>query len=238
MWGLWLHQPLVGLVSWEKLGVCSEITVLSLDIFGNLFSLFLSIALPSGCLLPLVTCHCLIGSFGEKLGLVVMLFAVICSTDEELPLCLCSIAFVVLLVIRWGSYIFPQLFNAGRPARHNLAMHPFILVCLRCRTSQYLRTFIPVCVSLWNMLDESDFAGDGLGAFKTSVNRTLISLSIFWTYIFFLSRSFIFLNSLLSWVPIVIRSFPLILLRVAIAWVFFGLIGSGIYSRCHCLLLA
>ena len=35
-----------------------------------------------------------------------------------------------------------------------------------------LRTFISAGVSLWNMLDETDFAGDGLGAFKAAVNRT------------------------------------------------------------------
>ena len=51
--------------------------------------------------------------------------------------------------------LFPQLFTAGRPTRHNLDILPFTLVCRRCHTSQYLRT-------LWNMLDESDFACDGL----------------------------------------------------------------------------
>ena len=58
---------------------------------------------------------------------------------------------------------FPQFFTAGRPTRHNLVMHPFNLVCPRCRSSQYSRTFIPACVSLWNMLDESNLAGDVLG---------------------------------------------------------------------------
>ena len=88
----------------RKTRMCSGIILLYLVVFGRLFFLFLSIALQSGFLLPLVTCLCLIGSFEVYLGLVVVLFAVICDTDAELPLCLCSIAFVFLLVIRWGSY--------------------------------------------------------------------------------------------------------------------------------------
>ena len=72
-----------------------------------------------------------------------------------------------------AGQLFLQLFTAGRPTRQNLAMHPFTLVSPRCCTSQYLRTFIPACVSLWNMLDESDFAGDGLEAFKTAGNCIL-----------------------------------------------------------------
>ena len=46
-------------------------------------------------------------------------------------------------------------------------------MCPRCRTSQYLRTFINACVSLRYMLEESDLDDEGLGAIKTAVNRTL-----------------------------------------------------------------
>ena len=101
-----------------------------------------------------------------------VLFAVICGPDAELLPCLCFTVFAVLLFIRWEK-LFPQLFTAGLPTRHNLAMQSFSLVCPRYRTSQYSRTFIPPCVSLWNILNESDITGDGLGAFKISVNRTL-----------------------------------------------------------------
>ena len=69
--------------------------------------------------------------------------------------------------------LFPGLFVAGRPTRRTLAIHPHTLVVSRCRTSQYSRSFIPSCVSLWNALDTSDFTGVGLGAFKSSINRTL-----------------------------------------------------------------
>ena len=43
-------------------------------------------------------------------------------------------------------------------------------------TEQFLRLiFVVILVSfLWNGLHESVFAGEGLGAFKTSVNRFLL----------------------------------------------------------------
>ena len=81
--------------------MCSRIILLYLVVFGSLFFVFLSIA---PVWMSAAVSHCLIGSFGVYLGLVVVLFAVICGTDAELPVCLCSIAFVVLLVILWGSY--------------------------------------------------------------------------------------------------------------------------------------
>ena len=98
------------------------------------------------------------------------------------------------------------------------------------------------------MFDESDYAGDGLGAFKTAVNRTirvwsrttgygLISLFIFWIYTYFLSCSIIILDSLLSCAPINILFSPLILLWACDSVGVFGLIGFGLYSRCPCLLL-
>ena len=41
-------------------------------------------------------------------------------------------------------------------------------------TVQFSRSFVLSCVRLWNGLHESVFAGEGLGAFKTSVNRFLL----------------------------------------------------------------
>ena len=74
---------------------------------------------------------------GTKEGLVVVLFVVICGTDSEFPLCLSY-------RIRGSAghsvgQLFPLLFKAGCPTRHNLAMYSFALVCPRCRTLQYLR---------------------------------------------------------------------------------------------------
>ena len=58
------------------------------------------------------------------------------------------------------------------------------------------------------MLDESGFAGDGLAAFKTAVNRTLRPFLSSGFHTFFLSHSFIILDSLLSCVIILIHFFP------------------------------
>ena len=213
--------------------------LLHLVVIDRLFFLSFSIALQSGCLLLYVTCHCLIGSLGVHLGFVVLLFSVICGTDAELPLCLfyricCSAGHPV-------GQLFSQFFTEGRPTHHNLAMHPFTLVCLRCRTSQYWRTFILACVSLWNMLDESDFAGDSLGAFKTPVNHTLRGTG----YLTFLSSglTFIFCLSSLSFFTLFYHLYlslsflsPLIFLWVCNGVGVFALVGSGLYSR-PCLLL-
>ena len=126
--------------------------------------------------------------------------------------------------------LFPQLFTAGRSTSHNLAMHPFTLVCPRCRTSQYLHTFILACVSLWNMLYESDFAGDGLGAFKTAVNRTLrvrfsYSLFFFWTYITFYLALLLFLT---LFYHVHLSLSPLIILWVCDSVGVLGIVGSGL----------
>ena len=39
---------------------------------------------------------------------------------------------------------------------------------------QFSSSFVLSCVRLWNGLHESVFAGEGVGAFKTSVNRFLL----------------------------------------------------------------
>ena len=39
---------------------------------------------------------------------------------------------------------------------------------------QFSRSFVLSCVRLWNGLHESVFAGEGVGAFKISVNRFLL----------------------------------------------------------------
>ena len=70
---------------------------------------------------------------------------------------------------------FPQLYLASRSTRRSVAMHPLTLEVPRFSTSQFTRTFVPTCVSLWNSLEESDFAGDGLGGFKSSIIRRLRS---------------------------------------------------------------
>ena len=54
---------------------------------------------------------------------------------------------------------------------NSLAAHSRSYEMPRSRTVQFSRSFVLYCVRLWNGLHESVFAGEGLGAFKTSVNR-------------------------------------------------------------------
>ena len=61
-----------------------------------------------------------------------------------------------------------------RPTRGALAAHSRSFEMPRSRTVQFSRSFVLSCVRLWNGLHESVFAGEGLGAFKTSVNRFLL----------------------------------------------------------------
>ena len=57
----------------------------------------------------------------------------------------------------------------GASAAHSRSFEMF-----RCRTVQFSLSFVLYCVRFWNGLHESFFAGEGLGAFKTSVNRFLL----------------------------------------------------------------
>ena len=61
-----------------------------------------------------------------------------------------------------------------RPTRGALAAHSRSFEMPRSRTVQVSRSFVLSCVRLWNGLHESVFASEGLGAFKTSVNRFLL----------------------------------------------------------------
>ena len=61
-----------------------------------------------------------------------------------------------------------------RPTRGALAAHSRSFEIPRFRTVQFSRSLVLSCVRLWNGLHESVFAGEGMGAFKTSVNRFLL----------------------------------------------------------------
>ena len=69
---------------------------------------------------------------------------------------------------------FPAQYVLRRPTRGALAAHSRSFEMPRFRTVQFSRSFALSCVRLWNGLHESVFAGEGLGAFKTSVNRFLL----------------------------------------------------------------
>ena len=53
----------------------------------------------------------------------------------------------------------------------------YIYVPLRCRTSQYRITFIPLQMSLWNDLSDPLFESVGLMGFKSRVNAFLLALA-------------------------------------------------------------
>ena len=67
--------------------------------------------------------------------------------------------------------LFPEQYVLRRPTRRALAAHSRSFEMPRSRTVQFLCSFVLSCVRLWNGLHESVIAGEGIGAFKTSVNR-------------------------------------------------------------------
>ena len=67
----------------------------------------------------------------------------------------------------------PIPFQRDRLTRRTEALHEFALEPVRHRTNQYVRSFIPAFVDKRNYLDNSVFAGVGLGSFKTLVNRSM-----------------------------------------------------------------
>ena len=70
--------------------------------------------------------------------------------------------------------LFPAQYVLRRPTRGALAAHSRSFEMPRSRTVQFSLSFVLSCVRLWNGLHESVFAGEGLGAFKTSVDRFLL----------------------------------------------------------------
>ena len=88
-----------------------------------------------------------------------------------------------------GPYV-PVLVKHGALVSHRYTHAP-----PRCRTSQYLWTFIPCSVSLWNDLADRVFDGVGLSDFKSGTNAFLLVyavLSLLWSsaifpFLFFLS---------------------------------------------------
>ena len=70
--------------------------------------------------------------------------------------------------------LFPAQFVLRRTTLGALAAHSRSVEIPRSRTVQFSRSFVLSCVRLWNGFHESVFAGESVGAFKTSVNRFLL----------------------------------------------------------------
>ena len=83
----------------------------------------------------------------------------------------------------------PVPYASVRVTRGALVAHRYTDAPLRCRTSQYRRTFIPFSVSLWNDLAVPVFDDAGLAGFKGRANAFLLAKdarSLLVLYCFFL----------------------------------------------------
>ena len=69
---------------------------------------------------------------------------------------------------------FPAQYVLRRPSLGALAAHSRSFEMPRSRTVKFSRSFVLSFVRLWNGLHESVFAGECVGAFKTSANRFLL----------------------------------------------------------------
>ena len=77
--------------------------------------------------------------------------------------------------------------------------HRYTYAPPRCRTSQYLRTVIPLSVSLWNDLGDPILDGVGLAGFKSRANAFILVQLI----ALFLSPPVFPFSSFILWVCIV-----------------------------------
>ena len=69
----------------------------------------------------------------------------------------------------------PGLYVPVRVIRCALVVHRYIYAPPGCRTSQYRRSFVPLSVSLWNVLADPEFNGVGLAGFNRRVNAFLLA---------------------------------------------------------------
>ena len=69
----------------------------------------------------------------------------------------------------------PLLYVPARVTRGALVSHRHSFAPPRCRTSQYHRSFVPISVSLWNILSDPVFDGVGLVGFKSRANAFLLA---------------------------------------------------------------
>ena len=95
--------------------------------------------------------------------------------------------------------VIPVPYVAVRVTRGAVIAHRFTYAPPRCRTSQYLRSFIPLSVSLWNDLGDSVFDGVGLADFKSRAYAFLLALLL----APFLSPAVFPFSSFILWVGVV-----------------------------------
>ena len=95
----------------------------------------------------------------------------------------------------------PGAYAPVRVTLGDLFAHRYTDAPLRCRTSQYSRTFIRLSVSLWNDLANPVFDGVGLAGFKSSANDFFIgpSCSILTIVLYSFSLSLLSVYRLVLW---------------------------------------
>ena len=71
----------------------------------------------------------------------------------------------------------PLPYVSARVTRGTLVVYRHSFAPPRCRTSQYLRTFVPLSMSLRKDLSDTVFDGVGLAGFKSRANAFLLTLS-------------------------------------------------------------
>ena len=73
------------------------------------------------------------------------------------------------------SNILPLLYVSLRVTNGALVAHRHSFVHPYCKTSQHLRTFVSLSVSLWNNLGCSVYGGVGLAGLKSRANDFLLA---------------------------------------------------------------
>ena len=69
----------------------------------------------------------------------------------------------------------PGQYVPVRVTRGALIAHRYTYAPPRCRTSQYRWTFLPLSVTLWNVLADPVFGGAGLAGFTSRANAFLLA---------------------------------------------------------------
>ena len=69
----------------------------------------------------------------------------------------------------------PEPYVPVRVTRSAVIAHRYTYAPLRCRTSQYSRTFTPFSVSLWDDISDPVFDSERLAGFKSGANAFLLA---------------------------------------------------------------
>ena len=70
----------------------------------------------------------------------------------------------------------PETYQPVRVTRYAINAKSLTFSPIRCRTLQYLRSFIPAAIKLWNELPSEVVESEELQEFKMLTNRFLIEL--------------------------------------------------------------